>query len=352
MTASFTYRLPAEWEKHEGTILCWPTIKSDWPGKYIPIHWVYGEIIKKISRGEQVILLVQDAKQKEFVIKLLTKVGVDLNKVTFHLFPTDRSWMRDSAPPFVLDKTGKRKLVHVRFNGWAKYDNWKLDARLQPFLSKKLKIDAMQGIHNTRHVVLEGGSIDTNGQGTMLTTEECLLDPVTQVRNPGFSKKDYEEFFADYFGIRQTIWLNKGILGDDTHGHVDDFCRFVNSDTVVLCREPDKKDGNHALLEENFRRLKNITLCNGKKLKVIPLPLPEPVIFDGMRLPASYANFYITNSYVLVPTFNDPNDKEALHILSRLFKDRKVCGIHAVDLVWGLGTLHCLSHELPAAKDE
>lgn len=342
------YRLPAEWEKHEATVLSWPTNKTDWPGKFMPIHWVYGEIVKKITRGEQVILLVQDKKQRDFCTSVLVKTGVDLNKVTFHILPTDRSWMRDSCPPFVLDNKKKRSLVHVRFNGWAKYDNWKLDAKIAPFLSGKLSILSVKGEHKNSHVVLEGGSIDSNGQGTMLTTEECLLDPVTQVRNPGFTKSDYEAFFLKYFGISQTIWLNKGILGDDTHGHVDDLCRFVNPETVVLCRETNKNDGNYAILEENYKRLQNVTLHNGKKLKVVTLPLPEPLIFDGMRLPASYANFYITNSYVLVPTFNDKNDRKALEILSKLFPDREVCGIHAVDLVWGLGTLHCLSHELPA----
>jgi agmatine deiminase len=256
--------------------------------------------------------------------------------------------MRDSGPAFIKDKDNHTALVNFRFNAWAKYDNYKKDIKLPSFISKKLGLQNIIPVHNNRQVVLEGGSIDTNGAGTLITTEECLMDDRIQVRNPGFTKKDYWEVFQNFLGISETIWLGKGIAGDDTHGHVDDLCRFVNKDTVVLACESNKSDANYAPLQENRERLENLVLKNGSKLNVIELPMPSPVMFKGERLPASYANFYISNHAVLVPTFNDPEDKNALGIIAELINDRPVTGIHAVDLVWGLGTLHCLTHEQPA----
>jgi agmatine deiminase len=343
------YRLPAEWEPHEATWLGWPHNKEDWPGKFAPIPWVYGEIARYISRGEKVRIVVEDKEHQKKAERVLKAVDTDFANIEFFRLKTDRGWMRDSGPAFVKNQENRKtKLVNFRFNAWAKYDNYTKDEKLPSFISEKLGIEKIIPLHDDRQVVLEGGSIDTNGSGTLITTEECLMDDKVQVRNPGFTKKDYEQVFRNYLGISSTIWLGKGIAGDDTHGHVDDLCRFVNRNTVVLVQEKDKSDANYIPLQENRERLQDVRLEEGSRLNVIDLPMPSPVMFKGERLPASYANFYISNSAVLVPTFNDPNDQKALGILSELITDRPVAGIHAVDLVWGLGTLHCLTHEQPA----
>ncbi|MCX7611746.1 MAG: agmatine deiminase family protein [Ignavibacterium sp.] len=342
---SKAFRLPAEFEKHEATWIGWPFNKSDWPGKFSPIPWVYGEIVRYLSIGEKVRILVQDEKEKQKAIRILKSVHTDLTNIEFYIIKTDRNWLRDAAPQFVKDEKGITNLIKFKFNAWAKYDNYKLDAKIPEFISKKINLDIHTATFNNKPVVLEGGAIDYNGSGTLITTEECLMDDKTQVRNPGFSKKDYEEVFKKYLGIENVIWLKKGIVGDDTHGHVDDITRFVNKNTVVTAVETNPKDDNYKNLLENKEILLGSTLHDGSKLNVVDLPMPSPVIFKGQRLPASYANFYISNYAVLVPTFNDENDRKALGILSELFPDRKVIGIHAVDLVWGLGTIHCLTHE-------
>jgi agmatine deiminase len=342
------FRIPAEWEPHEATFIGWPHNKEDWPGKFTPIPWVYAEIVRKISIGEKVRILVESIEHENKAKKVLKDADVGLNNIEFYKFKSDRGWTRDSGPAFVKNiKSDEVTLIHFRFNGWAKYDNFKKDEKLPEFISKKFNLKKVVAEHKDTHVVLEGGSIDTNGKGTLLTTEECLMYDKIQVRNPGFTKKDYEEVFKKYLGITNTIWLGKGIAGDDTHGHVDDLCRFINKDTVVLVQEKNPDNVNYEILNENRERLQYIKLEDGSKLNVVFLPMPQPVIFKGERLPASYANFYISNSAVLVPTFNDPNDKIALGILSELIIDRPVVGIHSVDLVWGLGTLHCLTHEQP-----
>ncbi len=339
-------RLPAEWEPHKSTIICWPHQKEDWPGKFAPIQWVYVEIVKNIIPGELVRIIVQSQEERKKAQKFLERAHIDLNNVEFIITKTDRGWMRDSSPAFV--KHGHEvQAVKFVFNGWAKYSNWKKDKNIPQSLSKVLDLKLIEAEYQNKKVVLEGGAIDSNGCGTLLTTEECLLDGKVQTRNPGFTKKDYEEVFNKYLGITNVIWLGKGIAGDDTHGHVDDLCRFVNKNTVLLCREKNSKDANYNPLEENFERMQSAQLEDGSKLNVIELPMPKPINFEDLRLPASYANFYISNDAVLVPTFNDPNDRIALNIIKEFFKDREVIGIHSVDLVWGLGTLHCLSHEEP-----
>lgn len=346
MSTKVNYRLPAEWEEHKSTILCWPHQKEDWPGKFTPIPWVYTEIVKNLVPGELVRVIVQSRKDEIKARKCLEHAHVDLNNVQFLIKETDRGWMRDSSPAFV--KKGKEKVaVQFTFNGWAKYDNWKKDKFIPGFLAKELGLNLVKAEHNRKGVVLEGGAIDTNGCGTLLTTEECLLDEKVQVRNPGFTKADYERVFREHLGIKNIIWLSKGIAGDDTHGHVDDLCRFVNKNTVLVCCENNPDDANKAILDENLVRLKDAKLEDGSKLNVIKLPMPKPLLFEDLRLPASYANFYIANQAVLVPTFNDPNDRIALNIIKKYFPDREVVGIHAVDLVWGLGTIHCLTHEEP-----
>jgi agmatine deiminase len=341
------YSFPAEWEPHAATYLAWPVNKADWPGKFEPIPWVFAALVRNLALSEPVHLLVPSAKAKTVISDQLKRAGADLKRVEFLPIPLDRGWMRDCSPAFVRKGNGKLAAVQFGFNAWAKYDNWRKDAKVSPFLARQTKASDVIPMHKDRRVVLEGGGIDSNGAGTLLTTEECLLDPKVQVRNPGFTRTDYEEVFARYLGIRKVIWLGKGIAGDDTHGHVDDLCRFVNPTTVVLCAETNRRDENYRLLAENRERLQGATTADGKRITTVPLPMPAPVIFEGMRLPASYANFYIANECVLVPTFNDTNDRNALGILAELFPKRRVIGIHALDLVWGLGTIHCLTHELP-----
>lgn len=340
-------RLPAEWEPHESTILAWPTNANDWPGKFQPIPWVFAEIVRHLTASERVDLIVPSIASEQRVRRMLRRAHVDVDRVRFLVFELDRGWMRDCGPAFVFDG-GERTAVQFAFNAWAKYDDWQKDANAASFLAEADSIRGVEARHRGRHIVLEGGAIDGNGAGTLLTTEECLLDPATQVRNPGFARADYEHAFREFLGIEKVIWLGKGIAGDDTHGHVDDVCRFVNPRTVVLCRETTPSDANYAPLEENWERMQNVTDAEGSRIEVVALPMPSPLYFNGARLPASYANFYIANRHVLVPTFNDPQDRVALGVLAELFPDRTVVGIHAVDLVWGFGTLHCLTHELPA----
>lgn len=339
------YRLPAEWEKHEATWIGWPANREDWPGKFAPIPWVYGEIVRYVSRAEKVRIIVQSKDHQKKAEAVLNSVEAEPTNIEFYNLKTDRNWLRDSGPQFIKIQKNQTLLMNFYFNAWAKYDNYKLDAKIPDMISKKLKLSLIKPELNGRQVVLEGGSIDYNGRGTIITTEECLMDDEKQVRNPGFTKKDYENVFEKYLGITNVIWLNKGIAGDDTHGHVDDITRFVNKNTVVTAIETHPNDENYIPLLENRDILENSVLEDGTKLQIVELPMPSPVVFKGERLPASYANFYISNYAVLVPTFNDPKDRIALGILSELFTDRPVIGIHAVDLVWGLGTLHCLTHE-------
>jgi len=335
--------MPAEWEPHAATWLGWPHNKTDWPGKFEPIPWVYGEIIRHLTTGERVRLLVNSEGHKAQATRFLKKVGVHLGQVHFLRFPTNRGWTRDFGPIFVRQSDGLA-IARFHFNAWAKYADWKKDDLVPVRAAKQFKRPLIDG-----KIVLEGGSIDVNGRGTLLTTEECLLDPKVQTRNPGMSRGELERVFRETLGITNTLWLGHGIAGDDTHGHVDDLCRFVNAKTVVLCREEDPKDVNYKALAENRERLQGMRLENGTAIEVIDLPMPAPLSFEGVRLPASYANFYISNAAVLVPTFNDPHDRIALGILAECFPDRAVVGIHAVDLVWGLGTLHCLTQQEPAA---
>ena len=344
------FRMPAEWEPHEATWLGWPHNASDWPGKLAAIHWVYGEIVRKLGEGERVRILVQSRSHEGRARSVLTRAGADLSAVEFFRIVTDRGWTRDFGPIFVTRDRPRREtaIARFRFTAWARYAEWRNDDRVPVKLAAQLKCRSFPITHKGLKVVLEGGSIDVNGAGTALTTEECLLDRAVQVRNPGFLAVDYESVFKESLGVTNVIWLNKGITGDDTHGHVDDVCRFVNPKTVVLCQERNSGDVNYRVLAENRERLENATLVDGTKIEVVPLPMPAPLYFDGRRLPASYANFYIANTAVLVPTFNDPHDRIALGILNELFQDRPVVGIHAVDLVWGFGTLHCLTQQQPA----
>ncbi len=350
--------MPAEWEPHEATWLAWPHERTDWPGKFAPVPWVYADIVRVLSRVERVRILVADGKEKRLAQDALKKSEANLNAVDFHVVPTDRGWIRDFGPIFVKkDDHLKRDdvtrgeseigLTKWRFNAWAKYDNCKRDDAAVRKIAPQLKMRVWNSMHDNRPIVLEGGSIDVNGRGTMLTTEECLLS-AEQARNPGLTRKDIEKAFRDYFAVTNVLWLNRGIAGDDTHGHVDDLARFVNPTTVVTVVEEDPSDVNYEPLQENLARLREMKDQDGRPLRIETLPMPQPVFFAGQRLPASYANFYIANATVLVPTFNDANDRLALETLAALFPGRAVIGIACRDLVLGLGTLHCMTQQQPA----
>ncbi|MGH7952444.1 MAG: agmatine deiminase family protein, partial [Limisphaerales bacterium] len=325
------------------------------------IPWVYGEMVRKISAGEIVRILVRHEKEKKIARDILKRSGCDLRKIEFIIHPTDRGWTRDTGPifirkPEIRNQKSETAIVHFHFNGWAKYDDWRKDANVPEtaaqILGKKLFHAQCSSIQNSKfkiqNFVIEGGGVELNGRGTLISTEQCYLDPKIQVRNPGLGKKEIEATLKNYLGVKNIFWLAKGPVGDDTHGHIDDICRFVNPKTLVLVREKNPRDENFRPLAENWERIKDLRLENGAKPEVTELPMPAPLYFDGVRLPASYANFYICNAAVIVPTFNDPNDRVALGILSELFKDRPVVGIHAVDLVWGFGSLHCLTQQQPA----
>lgn len=339
--------MPAEWKRHEATWIAWPHNTADWPGKFAAINFVYAEIVKGITLGETARIIVNDDAHQQRAMRYLTDAAADLDKVEFFQVPTDRGWTRDLGPIFVREESGETAVAGFRFNGWAKYSDHKKDEKAAEKLAALLGKHFIPVTHRGRRVVIEGGAIDVNGRGTLLTTEECLLDPLVQVRNPGFTKDDYAEVFRESLGVTNVLWLNKGIAGDDTHGHVDDLARFVDERTILLCRESSSSDPNYELLEENRELAQGFTLEDGSKLHVEFLPMPQPVVFRGQRLPASYANFLITNAAVLVPTFNDEADRTALGIIAEFFPDRKTIGIHATDLVWGLGTIHCLSQQQP-----
>jgi agmatine deiminase len=353
------YRMPAEWEPHDATWLAWPHNREDWPGKFQPIPWVYAEIVRLLAQRERVHILVEDAAAERRAKGILKRAGANLKQVEFHCWPTDRVWTRDSGPIFVRNAEGKVGITNWRFNAWAKYPDWHNDDDVPGRVTELLGLLEWQPMvqredGSSCRMVLEGGSIDTNGQGILLTTEECLLSEVQQ-RNPGVSRTELERAFHDYLGIEQMIWLGRGVAGDDTHGHVDDITRFVGAETIVTAVEPNAKDPNHEPLAENLLRLKAARTREGKQFTIVELPLPKPVVFRGQRLPASYANFYIANGLVLMPTFHDPNDRVALNILAEVFPDRDVIGIHSVDLIWGLGALHCMTQQQPketGARDQ
>ena len=339
--------MPAEWEPHEATWLAWPHERTDWPGKFAPIPWVYADIVRRLSHVERVRILIGSASEEKLARRTLEKSGAELAAVEFLRVPTNRGWTRDFGPIFVKKSAGGVALTNWRFNAWAKYDDWKMDDAATGKLIPKLKLPAWQPEFQGRRVVLEGGSIEVNGLGTLLTTEECLLSPI-QSRNPGLSRADLEAVLRDYLGASNVLWLGNGIAGDDTHGHVDDLARFVNPTTVVTVVEADPSDANYQPLRDNLARLRAMKDQDGNPLRIDTLPMPQPVYFDGQRLPASYANFYIANRLVLVPTFNDANDRVALNTLAELFPDREIVGIACRDLVLGLGTLHCMTQQQPA----
>ena len=340
------YRMPAEWEAHSGTWIGWPHNPADWPGRFQPIPWVYAEIVRHLSKDEDVHIIVNDHAAEKRALRFLHRVNANLSRVHFHHWLTDRGWLRDSGPIFIKNRQGELALTNWQFNAWAKYENWQYDDQLPEHVANYLNMPQWQPQWQTQRIVLEGGSIDTNGAGVLLTTEECHLSHIQQ-RNPGLSREDLESVFQNYLGIEQVIWLNRGIVGDDTHGHVDDIARFVKPNTIVTVTETQQQDENYLPLAENLDLLKSAKNLQNKPFEIIELPMPAPVIFDGQRLPASYANFYIANRRVLVPTFNDPQDRVALNKLAEVFPDRAVTGIYCGDFIWGLGAIHCLTQQQP-----
>jgi agmatine deiminase len=341
------FRMPAEWETHAATWLAWPHEKSDWPGKFAPIPWVYADIVRHLSQVERVRILVTSTDAERGVRRILKKAGANLSAVDFFRVPTNRGWIRDFGPIFVRNSKSEIAVTNWRFNAWAKYSDWKKDDAANGKLAQKLKWNMCSPEYRGRPVVLEGGSIDVNGAGSMLTTEECLLSPI-QARNPDLSREELAVIFREYLGVTNVLWLKSGIAGDDTHGHIDDLARFVNPGTVVTVIEEDPSEANFQPLQENLALLSAMKDQDGRALHIETLPMPDPVCFDGQRLPASYANFYIANQIVLVPTFNDSHDAQALTKLAGLFPGRKVVGIACLDLVLGLGTIHCMSQQEPA----
>lgn len=346
------YRWPAEWEPHEATWISWPHNRSDWPGKFEAIPWVYGDIVTKLTPGEKVRVLVQSEAHQLLARDVLTRCGADFSRIEFWTIETDRSWIRDYGTFFLVpDPEGSSDQLHVidfQFSGWAQYPDWQRDNQVTSQIARQLNAPVVRPLHQDRPVVLEGGAVDTNGQGTLIATEACLLNTTHQVRNPGTGRREMETLLKTYLDIDQVLWLPHALEGDDTNGHIDDLCRFVDTHTVVACRGHDPDDSNYGKLEENWDQLQDRRLENGKKLHVIALPCPNSIVFENTCLPASYANFYIGNTVVLVPTFNDPMDRVALETVAALFPGRSTVGIHALDLLWGLGTLHCMTHQQPA----
>jgi len=355
------YRMPAEWEPHESTWLAWPHFRGDWPGKFEPVAWVYAEVIRTLARHERVDLIVNDTSWEKRARAVLEKAGglsgALADNVCFHRWRTDRVWTRDSGCIFLTPSADNAEsgllALHFQFNAWAKYPNYRFDQKVGARMAKASGARVVQPVIfvadplNEKHrVVLEGGAVDVNGCGTLLTTEECLLS-TTQQRNQPMDRAAYEQLFADYLGAQSVIWLDSGIAGDDTHGHIDDISRFVAPNMVVTMVEPNERSENHLALHENLGRLKNARTSGGERLEVVEIPMPHSIVFEGRQLPVSYANFYIANGAVLVPVFNDPNDRIALNTLAEVFPTREIVPIYSGDLIWGFGALHCTTQQQP-----
>ena len=358
------YRMPAEWEPHAATWLAWPHYQGDWPGKFEPIPWVYAEIIRNLAKYERVDLIVHNRTAARQARRTLERADALSDNIRFHHWPTNRVWLRDSGCIFLKQTdTGSSHVgtaafghpapearlsiaLKFRFNAWAKYSNWRFDEKIGTLMAKAVHAEEIRPEALSTRIVLEGGSLDVNGAGTILTTEECLLSK-EQERNPHMVRAHYEKAFADYLGAPHTIWLGRGIFGDDTHGHVDDLTRFVSRNTVVTMVERNPRDVNHAPLQANLRRLQAARDQDGNQLTVVELPMPQPVVFEGRRLPASYANFYIANGLVLAPVFNRPSDDIALNTLADLFPTRAIVPIYSGDFIWGLGAMHCMTQQQP-----
>jgi len=336
------YYFPAEFAKHSATWLSWPHKEASWPGKIETIYPVYAEFIKHVAEGEKVNINVLNEAMKQKARNYLQKAGANLAQIEFFFHPTNDAWCRDHGPAFLINPIEKTKMiVDWGYNAWGgKYPPFDLDDVIPTLIAKHYNLPVVHP-----GIVMEGGSVEFNGRGTLLTTRACLLNPN---RNPQLNQAQIEEYLVNYYGVNHILWLGDGIVGDDTDGHIDDLTRFVNEDTVVTIVESNKQDENYNLLQENLKELKTLRLENGKQMNIVELPMPSALVYEGMRLPASYANFYISNNYVVVPTFRDKNDDRALNILQQCFSNRTVIGLDSTDIIWGLGSFHCLSQQEPA----
>ena len=341
-----TYRMPAEWEPQKSTWIAWPHNREDWPGKFNEIPWVFSKIITILSKVQSVNVLVKNKSDKKKAFFFLNILNARIKNIKLIVCKTDRAWVRDFLPIFLKDKKNRNVLSNWEFNAWAKYKNFINDNKAYLKVKKFNRIKAINPMHMKKKIVLEGGSIDVNGDGLILTTKQCLLSKVQQ-RNKGFKIHDYNQIFNKFFGIRKVIWLNKGICGDDTNGHIDDIARFVSKNKIFIAKEKNNKDKNFKNLNENIKLIKKFKRLHKEKLKVIYLPMPKAKFIDGIRVPASYLNFYIANKVVLVPSFNDTNDKIVIKIFKKHFKNRKIISINCSKLVWGFGTIHCMTQQEP-----
>lgn len=336
------YYFPAEFAPHEATWLSWPHKEASWPGKINSIYPSYTQFIKTVSEGEKVHINVNDDQMKLFAIEQLNKAGVDLTRIKFFMHPTNDAWCRDHGPAFLINPVADNKKIIVDwgYNAWGnKYPPYDLDDVIPTLIGNEYNIPVFHA-----DIVMEGGSVEFNGAGTLLTSTACLLNPN---RNPQLNQNQIEAYLRHYYGVEQILWVSEGIVGDDTDGHIDDTVRFVNEDTVLTVVEQHKSDENYALLQTNLKELKQMRLLNGKQLNIIELPMPDAVIYEDQRLPASYANFYIANTAVIVPTYRCNQDDRALQIIQQCFSDRKIIGIDSTDIIWGLGSFHCLSQQEP-----
>jgi agmatine deiminase len=337
------YSFPAEFAKHDATWLSWPHKEASWPGKIATIYPVYAQFIRLVAEGEKVNVNVADEVMKQKALRYVQEAGADLNNVQFFIHPTNDAWCRDHGPAFLLNPNAEHKKIIIDwgYNAWGgKYPPFDLDDNIPTLIAKHYNIPVVYP-----GIVMEGGSVEFNGKGTLLTTTSCLLN---ENRNPHLNQKQIEEFLYNYYGVENILWLGDGILGDDTDGHIDDLTRFVNADTVITVVETNRSDENYVPLRDNLKELSKLRLENGKQMNIVELPMPEAIVYEDMRLPASYANFYISNKYVVVPTFRDKNDDKALEIIQQTFKDRKVIGLDSLDIIWGLGSFHCLSQQEPS----
>jgi agmatine deiminase len=337
------YYFPAEFAPHEATWLSWPHKEASWPGKIDAIYPYYAQFIKVLSQSEKVRINVADEAMKVFALKYIEQAGADLSQVEFYFHPTNDAWCRDHGPAFLINPNAEQKKVIVDwgYNAWGgKYPPFDLDDVIPTLIGKQFNIPVFHP-----GIVMEGGSVEFNGAGTLLTSTACLLNPN---RNPHLNQDQIEQYLRDFYGVEQILWVDEGVVGDDTDGHIDDTVRFVNEDTVLTVVEEDKTDENYALLQHNLKQLKGMRLLNGKSLNIVELPMPDAVIWEDQRLPASYANLYISNKHVIVPTFRCAKDDVALSIIQSCFKDREVIGIDSTEIIWGLGSFHCLSQQEPA----
>jgi len=336
------YYFPAEFDKHFATWLSWPHKEASWPGKIGTIFPIYAQFIKHVAEGEFVHINVLDEKMKGKAIYYLEEAKADMNKIRFFMHPTNDAWCRDHGPAFLINPNAEHKKIIVDwgYNAWGgKYPPFELDDNIPTLIAQQYEIPVVYP-----GIVMEGGSVEFNGRGTLLTTTSCLLNPN---RNPHLNQNKIEACLQNFYGVNHILWLGDGIVGDDTDGHIDDLTRFVNHDTVVTVVEEDSRDENYVALRENAKSLSKLRLESGKQINIVELPMPAAIVYEDMRLPASYANFYISNKYIVVPTFRDPNDEKALAILQHCFADRKVVGLDSFDLIWGLGSFHCLSQQEP-----